>query len=351
MLSVSWEKEKAAAIVLWHPLLHQPYEEIVEEKNEFGIPVKVKKLKVCPYDPNYDPDQAWEDVKRLLNCEKPKILHNANYDSKVVWKKGFDIKNIQWCDMLAEHALEEDKRGQYRLKFLVKQFLPRYYGYEDKLQDALEEEEGTGQTESIEAEQEEKKTEVAVPEIVQNALKLLKLSPKFQTAPLLKKIEKWKESPDKYTQEISAGELLIKAKLSGEFKTSQTEKKKNNRKLKDDGGFEKIPLHIITFYACVDADVTRQLALIQKDRMIEEQIRIEEKRNKVERQLQYQRFKNKTTQVNRLCRDSENQPVKQPIISLVKERYIPRMRELAKVEFNGVTVDRKYLEDIYALVS
>jgi DNA polymerase-1 len=84
--------------------------------------------------------------------------------------------------------------------------------------------------------------------------------------------------------------------------------------------------------------------------MIEEQIRIEEKRNKVERQLQYQRFKNKTTQVNRLCRDSENQPVKQPIISLVKERYIPRMRELAKVEFNGVTVDRKYLEEADALL-
>jgi hypothetical protein len=41
-----------------------------------------------------------------------------------------------------------------------------------------------------------------------------------------------------------------------------------------DRGFESIPLNELMFYACVDADATRRIAIIQAGRMAEEDLRL-----------------------------------------------------------------------------
>jgi DNA polymerase I-like protein with 3'-5' exonuclease and polymerase domains len=115
IVSVAWAPGLAAAIPLWHK------------------------------DTPYDPAEAWPHVIRLLRSRKKKVFHNCKYDLKVFWKMGVDVERVYWDVMLAEHALEEDKKGQYGLKYLVKQYLPQYAGYEDQLHDMLAKAQGERQ--------------------------------------------------------------------------------------------------------------------------------------------------------------------------------------------------------------
>lgn len=85
------------------------------------------------------PEAPWtlEDIfpfiQQLLSCGKPKIFHNAKFDLRVLWAKGWEVKRIAWDTMLGEHLLAEDKRGYYGLKSLTRLYLPTHSGYEDEL--------------------------------------------------------------------------------------------------------------------------------------------------------------------------------------------------------------------------
>lgn len=315
--SVAWNDGLAAAIVLWHPGVGEKDGWVAED---------------------YDVDRAFEDVKRLAACGKPKILHNAGYDLKVFWKKGFDINNIAWDSMLAEHAIEEDKKGLYGLKFLVKQFLAHYAGYEDKLRELLEHEEGEDQTVSIlkdAAEVANAPVELSIPTVVKTALELLKLTPKFRVETLQKKLDGWKGMLlDKPYAEIAAAELVLAAKAAGEFNKT----KKSGKKEKKEGGYEKIPLSELCFYGCVDADACRQLAIIQRKRMFKEDAQIAKDRD-AQRLYARSSRRGPQRQIDVLCQDLH------PLIPLVKERYVPRMRALGQVEFRGIKVDREYMRE------
>lgn len=324
MVSVAWNKRYAAAIVLFHPQV---------ESTEEGVDTWVE--------PGYDPEQAWEDVKRLLVCPKPKIFHNANYDQKVFWKKGISAFNVFWDVMLAEHALEEDKKGQYSLKYLVKQFLPEYAGYEDKLKEILEQDEGEDQTKSIDKQEAEAKAAAAdaYPKIVQDALTLLDLSPRFRVDTLKKNVEIWrdealvKKRPKGFTEAFyDAAELLITAKEAGEF----TKKKAVTEKKEREGGFERIPLNELTFYACVDADVTRQLAILQRARVFAEDAQIAKIREKFKPFLSTT-VSSSGPRMKVLCDDPH------PLMPFITKRYMPRMARLAEIEYRGIKVDRSYL--------
>lgn len=325
MLSVAWKKRYAAAIVLWHP-------QILETEDSWVVA-------------GYDPQQAWEDCKRLLRCGKPKIFHNANYDQKVFWKMAMpNTNNVYWDDMLAEHALEEDKKGQYSLKYLVKQFLPEYSGYEDKLKEILEREEGEDQTKSIDklAAEAKEATADALPRIVQEALTLLDLSPRFRVETLKKNVELWKAEPKKRPKKFTesyyeAADLLLKAKEGGEFNKKKATTKKEER----EGGFEKIRLEELCFYACVDADCTRQLAILQRARILFEDAEIVQRR---ERHRGFARQNMNGPSMKILCDDPH------PLMPLIKSRYMPRMTALAKVEYGGVKVDREYMHEADALL-
>lgn len=107
-ISVAWGEGKAGAIALQH--FETPY--------------------------------AWEsvlgDVKRLLECAKPKYFHNYKYDWKVFKRAGLEVRNVVWDSMTGEHVLEEDKKGFYSLKPLTRAFFPEFAGYADALQEMLE---------------------------------------------------------------------------------------------------------------------------------------------------------------------------------------------------------------------
>lgn len=316
--STAWDDGYAAAVGLWHD------------------------------DTAYDPAEALIHVKRLLTSGKKLIWHNGKYDYKVLWRYGMpvgDIGNCAWDTMLAEHLLEEDKRGEYSLKSLVKRFFPQYAGYEDILQDMLakfdeaEVREVGGSGSRI----------VKLPAAVAEALERAKIDkivtgPNFRASTLEKLLAK-----DKGLTEAQRGdvELLISAKKNKEFtaqaaKAAETVRKRN-------GGFEKIPLPELLFYACVDVDATRRLAIHQSQRMRDEDAKIAEWRDLVSAKIAAkpkiflppgfpEPKKKPEPEVQVTC------TTKHPSHWIMREFKMPRQRELAKIEMKGVHVDRKYVQ-------
>lgn len=108
IVSFAWDDGKACAITLDHPK--------------------------APY----DPAEAWPHVKRVLACAKPKTFHNGKFDIKFLEHLGqARVTNFSWDTMLAEHWLDEDKKGVYSLKPLTRSYLPKYANYESGLLDDL----------------------------------------------------------------------------------------------------------------------------------------------------------------------------------------------------------------------
>lgn len=308
-VSFSWAAGKATAITLWHP-----------------------------YAP-YDPDEAWEIVKTVLEGPKPQAFHNAKFDLKVFRRHGVRRIKLGWDSMLAEHALEEDKKGLYGLKNLVKRFLPRYSGYEDKLGALLEE---LDRSDEIEGDEETPDMpEEKLPAAVQEALDLLVANKwikneKFQVPALTKKMDAFLgKGGDALDPIIQAARLLRNAKEGGEFRAKKPDKVDT---LPEDGGFEELPLDEMLFYACVDADVTRQIAVIQVGRMNDEEAFIAQQRQSyaIAKQFGVGVFKY----------DAPVRPTRaRPLYQLAREDYLPRAEVLADIEYRGVRVDRAYLAE------
>lgn len=213
-VSVAWATGKAAAIPLWHA------------------------------ETPYDPELAAAQVRRLLASPKPKILHNAKYDYKVFRKMGVELNNLAWDSMLAEHAVEEDKKGQYSLKPLTRVFFPEFTEYADELHTLLAQEQGDSQLENVRKKQKTDAEEEA-------------------------------------------------ALLGGET----PKPKKGKKKKSAGGGFENIPIDKLLLYAAVDTDMTRRLTLNQMVRMSGEEKAYRKKR---EEQL---RDKRRRHPVPLLCKD------------------------------------------------
>jgi DNA polymerase I-like protein with 3'-5' exonuclease and polymerase domains/uracil-DNA glycosylase len=190
-VSFAWATGKACAIPLWH-------------KNS-----------------PYDPEQAVPYVRAVLESQKPKSMHHGKFDLKVCRKMGWTVNNYAWDTMLGEHALEEDKKGQYGLKELTKRFYPEFAGYADYLHEMQEKLEGDSQLENI------------------------------------RKAQKAKQDAD--VDELTGLKKGKKAKA-----------------LANDRGFEDIPLDVLLPYAAIDTDITRRLSMNQVGRIIEEEKRIVE---------------------------------------------------------------------------
>ena len=76
-----------------------------------------------------------EKTSDLLNHKSVGlVLHNAKFDEKwICHKEGVPMNNIVWDTMLQEHALDEDKKGEYGLKVLTSDYFPSLAGYDKKL--------------------------------------------------------------------------------------------------------------------------------------------------------------------------------------------------------------------------
>lgn len=204
-----------------------------ETNTKFPHRPKLKLLSVvCGWDlglatsiPVEHPESPWTldavrpHLRRLLLCGKPKIFHNAKFDLNVLRRKGFEVRRTAWDTMLGEHLINEDKRGFYSLKSIVRPSLPKYAGYEDHLHDRLNQYEADTQL----AEAQKNQT---------------------QTTPI--------------------------SQLKGAEK-----------KLATDDGFIHVPLQELNTYGAIDADVTWQLAGIQHSRIVKENKRIQQRRTRL----------------------------------------------------------------------
>jgi len=249
-VSVAWGEGKAAAIPLWHK------------------------------DTPYPPEEAIPYVRQLLECAKPKVLHNAKYDNKVFQKMDLVIHNLAWDTMLGEHALEEDKRGQYGLKPLTRVFFPEFAEYADKLHELLAKEQGDSQLDNIRK------------------------------------------------QQKNDGEAEA-ALLAGPAAKPKKKKKKGQ-----EGGFENLPFDDLLLYAAIDTDMTRRLSVIQVQRIAKEEHAYREGRLAQGRDS-YRQFP-----IPLLCPDAV------PVRSLVKQLAVPLSGVLGRMEFNGIRVDRPYMDDL-----
>lgn len=207
-VSFAWDDGKACAIPLWHK--DAPWGE--------GNP------------------EVIEHVKRVLECPKPKIFHNAKFDLKFLENRhGLTVYNLAWDTMLGEHLLREDQSGAYGLKVLGRSFFPEFANYADKVQELAE---------KLTVEEEE--VQAAVTGVRRSKIK--PGTPGFE---------------DGMPLELQMSKAELSKYLFG--------KKRDRKKRTNDSGFERVPIDILLKYAAIDTDLTRLLIKNQFIRLHEEQ--------------------------------------------------------------------------------
>lgn len=172
-------------------------------------------------------------VQRVLQCPKPKVLHNAKFDLKFIeLRHGWKVNNVAWDSMLGEHLLREDMTGSYGLKTLGRSYFPAFGNYADKIQEIAE---------------------ASTPE-EEGARALIAHARKGKVKQGILGIE------DGMTCDLSKKDLEIY--LFGS--------KRDRKKQVFDAGYERVPIDLLLIYAAVDTDLTRRLLRHQFGRMQQE---------------------------------------------------------------------------------
>lgn len=245
MISFAWDDGKACAITLDHP--HAPY----------------------------DPEEAWFHVRRVLACPKPKIFHNAKFDWKMLhYAADAPVNNIWWDTMLAEHFLDEDKKGFYSLKVVTGKYARAYLGYEEKLKRALKSDERVRQAFDIPKGQTEPDPE--------KSWKLKGFFPTVNYEPVVETKETEALSVEDRRELFTIEKEYLEAHVEGDSKQKSSRRGMLRRRCKNydlempdyatdfdyesekGAGFENIPLPILQSYAGADADVTRIICKQQR---------------------------------------------------------------------------------------
>lgn len=272
-------------------------------------------------------------LANLLAGPKPKIFHNAKFDLKFIEQKyRFHVANVLWDTMLAEHLLDEDKKGNYGLKALTAGFLPQYCGYEDHLYDLLTTEEGVSKIDELDKKidaLEEIEIEKTHPEFLKELKAYRTAYAEFvATRPAyIMAVEEYERKLLNYKEERKIWAQLTKKQRVGkvppikpdkptrvvEPKAPKDPRSKKEQKNDSDAGFENVPIKELCIYGAIDGDVTRQLTSIQNAR-----------------------FK------------AENSS---EIKALMKTHMIPGSRVLGKMEHGGTRVDKDHVEYLEAALT
>ncbi len=202
-ISFAWDTGRSTSITLFHRESHWTPEEL---------------------------EQVIGHVRRVLECAKPKVFHNAKFDLKFIeLRHGWRVNNVAWDSLLGEHLLREDMTGSYGLKVLGRSYFPMFGNYADKVQEIAEqltpEEEGRQAT-------------------IKNARK---------------------GKPKKDVLGIEDGVLFDLTKKELEHYVFGT--KRERKKKVFDEGYERVPIDTLNIYAAVDTDLTRRLLRHQFGRM------------------------------------------------------------------------------------
>lgn len=194
-VSFAWDVGKSAAIPLYHHEAPWTAEELVEVERH---------------------------VKNVLECNKPKVLHNAKFDLKFMeLRHGWRVNNVVWDSMLGEHLLREDMSGNYSLKTLGRSYFPAFANYADKIHEIA----------------------ASLSEGEQAVIDLVEAT---KTGKPKKGFLGFEEG---LTVDMTKNEL--KAYLFGT--------KKDRKKSTMDAGYDRVPLDTLLTYAAIDTDLTRRL--------------------------------------------------------------------------------------------
>jgi DNA polymerase-1 len=117
-------------------------------------------------------------------------------------------------------------------------------------------------------------------------------------------------------------------------KINESEFKGIAKKLLKDFGYEFIPLSMLNVYGAIDADVTRQLAYIQRKRMQLEQERITKRRLRLGTNAYFKK----------IAAPGTRDPA--PLESLMFQQSLPITQTLARMEAHGVKIDRDYVTQL-----
>jgi uracil-DNA glycosylase family 4 len=282
-------------------------------------------------------------IARVLGSNKPKILHNYKFDGKFIeLKYAFKFNNVAWDTLLGEHLLDEDKKGNYGLKALTATFLPEYVGYEDRLYDLLKAEEGIAESDEVEKEIDdlEEILKEDHPQFLENLraykedLSLYEDALPEELAAL--NLYARQQADYAFCREylngrVAAWEIAVadwpkgkrgkpprpkkwfskpeKPVISKKPKRPEDPRTKKEKQIAKDAGFENVPLRDLQIYGAIDADVTRQMTLIQRARIQQEASQV---------------------------------------ASLMRTHAIPASRVLGRMEFYGTRVDHGYLPELTA---
>lgn len=121
----------------------------------------------------------------------------------------------------------------------------------------------------------------------------------------------------------------LKATVTGGRKKKAAEK---------DGGFENIPLATLLLYAAVDADMTRRLVMLQEKRILVEQNKVIALKNTVGKEQAVWAARGIPTYAIPNLSDAPK-----PVRRLAIRNVFPVTPALARMEFQGIRIDRPYL--------
>lgn len=175
-------------------------------------------------------EQVIGHVRRVLECAKPKVFHNAKFDLKFIeLRYGWRVNNVQWDSLLGEHLLREDMSGNYSLKTLGRSYFPAFGNYADRVHELAEQ---------------LTPDETGVAATFANAKK---------------------GKPKKGTLGIEDGLLFELSKKELEEYVWGTKRDRKKRVM--DAGYERVEINTLLLYAAIDTDLTRRLLRHQFGRM------------------------------------------------------------------------------------
>lgn len=303
MVSFAWDEGKATAITLDHP----------------EVP--------------YDPAEAWKHVRRVLASPKPKIFHNAKFDWQMLtYVGGAPVTNLWWDTMLAEHFLDEDKKGFYSLKVVTGKYARAYSGYEDKLKDALKSDRRVLEACGVPRGQSE-------PDPTKSWV-LSGFYPSVDYSPACEQPEAADLSEADRRELFTLEREYLDAHLQEDSKTKTSRRGMIKRRVdnygldmpdfardidfspEQAGGFEHVPLPVLQSYAGADADVTRIICRMQR---------------------------NRTGNLSQDMLDS----LFHDLLTVMRDLYIPGTLTLGKMEYEGTRVDdaliRRYEDELLSV--
>jgi len=349
MVSAAVDKGKACAIFLDHR--EAPYD--WREALPYVLRITMSPHPKTWWNYKFDRQMFWCTILPALLelCQDPDYrahLETITRHSLEDILEVAGLNNTRWDGLLGEHLLDEDKKGFYGLKTVVADYLPEYAGYDDELSENFKEAGGR-----------QSKSELAAREhpLAQLPIGLSYDNPSVLPAPLDTKFSEYylalcqvrddaaekradwsrKNYPEVPREEFARRKEYLTSRvknLDAAIKQEKAEDKAYQRFLKTymdgyqralqakielgntpDATYEDIDPDILSVYAAIDADVTKQITRRQRIRAYRE--------------------------------DPPGPSVGRPtLITLMRRHYLPLTEALSEIQAEGVCADREYLHSI-----